>query len=79
MPVAEAGAALAVALRDGPVATIVDCGRAADPAARAIVEVADVSVVVVRGCYLAVRRALRAPGARAVPPASCWSRRRIDH
>lgn len=61
VPVAEAGAALAVALRDGPVATIVDCGRAADPATRAIVEVADVSVVVVRGCYLAVRRALRAP------------------
>jgi len=61
VPVAEAGAALAVALRDGAVATIVDCGRAADPAARAIVEVADVSVVVVRGCYLAVRRTLRAP------------------
>ena len=59
--IAEAGAALAVALRDGPVATIVDCGRASDPATRAIVEVADVSVVVVRGCYLAVRRALRAP------------------
>jgi cellulose biosynthesis protein BcsQ len=59
--IAEAGAALAVALRDGPVATIVDCGRAADPATRALVEVADVSVVVVRGCYLAVRRALRAP------------------
>jgi hypothetical protein len=58
---AEAGAALAVALRDGPVATIVDCGRASDPATRAVVEVADVSVVVVRGCYLAVRRALRAP------------------
>jgi cellulose biosynthesis protein BcsQ len=59
--IAEAGAALAVALRDGPVATIVDCGRASDPATRAMVEVADVSVVVVRGCYLAVRRALRAP------------------
>lgn len=58
---AEAGAALAVALRDGPVATIVDCGRASDPATRALVEVADVSVVVVRGCYLALRRALRAP------------------
>jgi len=59
--VAEAGAALAVALRDGPVPTLVDCGRAADPAARALVEVADVSVVVVRGCYLTLRRALRAP------------------
>ena len=61
VPAAEAGAALAVALRDGPVPTIVDCGRAAEPATRALVEVADVSVVVVRGCYLALRRALRAP------------------
>jgi CO dehydrogenase nickel-insertion accessory protein CooC1 len=58
---AEAGAALAVALRDGPVPTIVDCGRACEPATRAIAEVADASVVVVRGCYLALRRALRSP------------------
>jgi hypothetical protein len=58
---AEAGAALAVALRDGPVPTIVDCGRASEPATRALVEVADVSLIVVRGCYLALRSALRAP------------------
>ena len=58
---AEAGAALAVALRDGPVPTIIDCGRAVEPATRAVAEVADVSVIVVRGCYLALRRALRAP------------------
>jgi hypothetical protein len=58
---AESGAALAVALRDGPVPTVVDCGRACSPATRAIVEVADVSVVVVRGCYLALRRALSSP------------------
>ena len=34
-PEAVAGAALAVALRDGPMPVIVDCGRAAEPAARA--------------------------------------------
>ncbi len=58
---AEAGAALAVALRDGPVPTVVDLGRADAPAARAIVEVADASVLVVRGCYLALRRAVHTP------------------
>ena len=60
-PEAVAGAALAVALRDGTVPVIVDCGRAADPATRAVVEVADATVAVVRGCYLALRRAVRAP------------------
>jgi hypothetical protein len=58
---AEAGAALAVALRDAPVPVVADCGAADDPAGRAVVEVADVSVVVVRGCYLALRRAVRSP------------------
>jgi cellulose biosynthesis protein BcsQ len=58
---AEAGAALAVALGDGPVPTLVDCGTASDPASRAVVEVADVSVVVLRGCYLALRRTVHAP------------------
>jgi hypothetical protein len=58
---AEAGAALAVALRDAPVPVVADCGGASDPAARAMVEVADVAVVVVRGCYLTLRRAVRAP------------------
>ena len=61
VPAAEAGAALAVALGDSSVPTIADCGSATDPATRAITEVADVSVVVVRGCYLALRRAVRAP------------------
>ena len=60
-PAAEAGAALAVALRDGPVPTIVDAGTATAPAARAVVEVADASVVVLRGCYLALRRAVHSP------------------
>ena len=57
----EAGAALAVALRAtrGPV--VVDAGvltAGADRAAHALVEVADLHVVVVRGCYLALRRAV---------------------
>jgi hypothetical protein len=55
----EAGAALGVVLRDSPVLTIADAGRAEVPALRAFVEVADISVVVVRDCYLALRRALR--------------------
>ena len=59
---AEAGAALGVALRDGPVATVVDLGTAVTPASRALLEVADASAVVVRGCYLALRRAVHAPG-----------------
>jgi hypothetical protein len=61
VPAAEAGAALAVALRDGPAPTVVDAGSAAAPAARALVEVADASVVVLRGCYLALRRAVHSP------------------
>jgi hypothetical protein len=60
-PLPEAGAALAMALRDGP-DTVLDAGLAAGrPVARAAVEVADASVVVVRGCYLALRRAVRTP------------------
>ena len=59
---AEAGAALAVALGDGPVPTLVDCGAADEPATRAVVEVADVAIVVLRGCYLGLRRAVRSPG-----------------
>jgi hypothetical protein len=61
LPAAEAGAALAVALRDGAVPTIVDAGGAETPARRALVEVADVSIVVVRGCYLGLRRAVHSP------------------
>ena len=56
--VGEAGAALAVTLRESPIPTLVDCGTASEPASRAVVEVADVSVVVLRGCYLALRRAV---------------------
>jgi cellulose biosynthesis protein BcsQ len=53
---AEAGAALAVALRDGPT-TFVDVGVPDAPAARALLEVADATLLVVRECYLALRRA----------------------
>jgi len=61
IPAAEAGAALAVALGDSSVPTVIDAGSASTPAARALVEAADVSVLVVRGCYLALRRAVHSP------------------
>jgi hypothetical protein len=60
-PAAEAGAALAVALRDGAVPTLVDAGSADAPAVRALLEVSDVTIVVVRGCYLTLRRSVRHP------------------
>jgi hypothetical protein len=59
----EAGAALAVALRDGGV-TVVDGGSGADGvdgAARAVVDVADLALMVIRPCYLALRRAVADP------------------
>ncbi|MGZ8762654.1 MAG: hypothetical protein ACXW2Y_04955 [Acidimicrobiia bacterium] len=59
---AEAGAALGVALRDGPVPTFADLGTAADAAANAMLDVADLGLMVVRGCYLTLRRAVAAPG-----------------
>jgi hypothetical protein len=61
VPAAESGAALAVALGDGPAPTIVDCGGAAEPATRAVAEVAEVTVAVLRGCYLGLRRAVHSP------------------
>ena len=59
----EAGAALAVALRDSGVA-VVDIGSGADEidgAARAMIDVADTAVTVLRPCYLALRRAVADP------------------
>jgi hypothetical protein len=61
-PAPEAGAALAVALGHGSSPVLVDCGTAREPAVRALVEVADVSFVVLRSCYLSLRRAVQAPG-----------------
>jgi hypothetical protein len=59
---AEAGAALGVALQADPRTTVVDVGVLGfgrSPALHALVEVADASVIVVRGCYLALRRSVR--------------------
>ena len=62
----EAGASLAVLLRDDPSPTVADLGCARAPALEAMIEIADASVVVVRGCYLALRRAVhRSPAAQA--------------
>jgi hypothetical protein len=58
---AEAGAALGAALQRAELPCVVDAGRADAPAARMTVELADVSVVVLRGCYLGLRRAVNAP------------------
>lgn len=57
---AESGAALAVALRDDPL-TIIDVGVPDTPVARAVLEVTDVSIMVMRECYVALRRAVRNP------------------
>jgi hypothetical protein len=59
----EAGAALAVALRDGGL-TVVDVGSGpdeSDGAGRAVVDVADATLMVIRPCYLALRRAVADP------------------
>ena len=58
----EAGAALAVGLSDGGVA-VLDAGSGPDHggAVRAAIEVADVSLMVIRPCYLALRRAVGDP------------------
>jgi hypothetical protein len=64
-PAAVAGASLGVALRDGPVPTFVDLGPASTPAAAAVLDVADVGLMVVRGCYLTLRRAVAAGGLAA--------------
>lgn len=56
----EAGAALAVALRDCAL-TVVDIGSGpdeSDGAARAVIDVADAALMVIRPCYLALRRAV---------------------
>jgi hypothetical protein len=62
----EAGAALGVALGAQPTPTIVDAGIPDAPAAEALLAVADANVVVLRSCYLALRRAVRmTPTSRA--------------
>jgi hypothetical protein len=54
----ESGAALAVALGADTRPTMCDAGRLEHPALDALAEVADTCVIVVRGCYLALRRAV---------------------
>jgi hypothetical protein len=57
----EAGAALAVGLASATSPVLVDCGTARAPALQAVVEVADVALVVLRSCYLSLRRAVNSP------------------
>ncbi len=57
----EAGAALATAIDADPRAAACDLGRLDTPAASVFADVGGPSVVVVRGCYLALRRAVRHP------------------
>lgn len=59
----DAGAALAGALGAGP-PTIADLGTLARSGARAVLEAADASLLVVRPCYLALRRAVRLEATR---------------
>src|SRR5438874_1348327 len=62
-PVTEPGrgAALAAALSRDPRAVVVDCGTAGTDAGLAVAASATVSLLVIRPCYLALRRALEAP------------------
>jgi hypothetical protein len=55
-----AGRALGVALLEDPRAVVADCGLLPDGARAAVVEVATCSLLVMRPCYLAVRRAAAA-------------------
>jgi hypothetical protein len=57
----SAGADLAAALAARPSAVVVDCGSPGDPVGTAIAAAAGLSLLVLRPCYLAVRRALAAP------------------
>ncbi len=57
----ERGEVLAEALASGPRAVVADCGSAAGGAALAVAAAAEVSLLVLRPCYLALRRALAAP------------------
>jgi hypothetical protein len=60
-PAAEAGGALAAALRRRSGPTVVDVGVDRSAAAAALVEAADIALAVMRPCYLALRRAVASP------------------
>ena len=57
----ERGEVLAEALAEGGRVVVADCGSAASGAALAVAAAAEVSLLVLRPCYLALRRALAAP------------------
>ena len=57
----ERGEVLAEALAAGGRVVVADCGSAASGAALAVAAAAEVSLLVLRPCYLALRRALAAP------------------
>jgi hypothetical protein len=61
VPGSNAVTHLAAVLRDGPALTVVDAGDIRTSAARLLVEAADISLVVIRGCYLALRRGVHEP------------------
>jgi MinD-like ATPase involved in chromosome partitioning or flagellar assembly len=58
---ARRGRALAAALARDPRPVVVDCGRASDGASLEVAAAADASLLVLRPCYLAVRRAMSSP------------------
>jgi hypothetical protein len=65
----EAAAALATVLSDDERITVADLGAVESEVQRALAELADVRVVVARGCYLTLRRGVREPlvaGSRGV-------------
>ena len=57
----ERGEVLAAALAADGRPVVVDCGSAASGAALAVAAAADLSLLVIRPCYLALRKALAAP------------------
>jgi len=57
----ERGEVLAEALAAGTRPVVADCGSAAAGAALAVAAAAEISLLVLRPCYLALRRALAAP------------------
>ncbi len=60
-PTGAAGAALAMALAEAGGVAVADLGRADTPALVAMAELADATLLVIRPCYLALRRAVQAP------------------
>ena len=64
VPTGAAGAALAMALQASGATVVADLGRAETAAQIAMAELADATLLVIRPCYLALRRAVQAPALR---------------